>query len=157
MITFLVLLSIVSIGLFIWFILEVVKLRKGLDSLNKKLFPQENPDILNKIYEDVREYLISSNNVSASIFQIRNEVGQLRRIADGEGFVDLTDKELLPKAREAVIKAGRASASLIQRRLRVGYARAAALLDFLEAEGTIGPGDGAEPREIITKEVIKIL
>ncbi len=60
----------------------------------------------------------------------------------------LKEDEMLPQAREVVIRAGRGSASLLQRRLRVGYARAARLLDLLEEEGTIGPADGAKPREV---------
>lgn len=57
---------------------------------------------------------------------------------------------LLEEAKEVIIQAGKASASLLQRRLKVGYARAARLLDLLEAMGFIGPGDGAKPREILT-------
>ena len=49
------------------------------------------------------------------------------------------------------MEAGKASASLLQRRLRVGYARAARLLDILEDRGIIGPGDGAKPREVYLK------
>jgi len=56
--------------------------------------------------------------------------------------------ELLSQAEEVVRQAGKASASLLQRRLRVGYARAARLLDLLEDRGIIGPGDGAKPREV---------
>lgn len=67
------------------------------------------------------------------------------------GFDDDGDDELLPDAREAITIAGKASASLLQRRLRVGYARAARLLDLLEAQGFIGPADGARPREILLK------
>ncbi len=66
------------------------------------------------------------------------------------GFEDLGDDELLAQARDLVVKAGKASASLLQRRLRVGYARAARLLDLLEEQGVIGPGDGAKPREILS-------
>ena len=51
------------------------------------------------------------------------------------------------------MQAKKASASLFQRRLRVGYARAARLLDLLEQEGTIGPGDGAKPREILVTSI----
>jgi len=58
------------------------------------------------------------------------------------------DDPLLNEAAEEVKRAGKASASLLQRRLRVGYARAARLLDILEAKGIIGPGDGAKPREV---------
>ena len=48
-----------------------------------------------------------------------------------------------------VIKAGKASASYLQRRLRVGYARAARLIDLLEDAGIVGPADGSRPREIL--------
>ncbi|HEX3099840.1 MAG TPA: DNA translocase FtsK 4TM domain-containing protein [Patescibacteria group bacterium] len=58
------------------------------------------------------------------------------------------DDELFEAAKEEVIRAGKASASLLQRRLRVGYARAARLLDILEERNIIGPGDGAKPREV---------
>ena len=51
-----------------------------------------------------------------------------------------------------IIKANKASASYLQRRLRIGYARAARILDLLEEEGTISPGDGSKPREILIKK-----
>lgn len=60
--------------------------------------------------------------------------------------------ELLEEAKDIILKAGKASASLLQRRLRVGYARAARLLDLLENQGLIGPGDGAKPREVLISE-----
>ncbi|NQU83900.1 MAG: DNA translocase FtsK [Parcubacteria group bacterium] len=56
---------------------------------------------------------------------------------------------LLPNAKEVIIQAKKASASLLQRRLKVGYARAARLLDILEADGFIGPADGAKPRALL--------
>ncbi len=62
---------------------------------------------------------------------------------------------LIPEAKEEIIRAGKASASLLQRRLKVGYARAARLLDLLEQEGFIGPGDGAKPREILNVQFTK--
>lgn len=58
------------------------------------------------------------------------------------------EDDMYEAAKEEVIRAGKASASLLQRRLRVGYARAARLLDILEDKGVIGPGDGAKPREV---------
>jgi len=51
-------------------------------------------------------------------------------------------------AKRVVVEAKKASASLLQRRLKVGYARAARLLDILEKRGVIGPGEGAKPREV---------
>jgi S-DNA-T family DNA segregation ATPase FtsK/SpoIIIE len=59
-----------------------------------------------------------------------------------------SEDPLLEEAMEEVQRAGKASASLLQRRLRVGYARAARLLDILEEKGIIGPGEGAKPREV---------
>ncbi len=64
------------------------------------------------------------------------------------------DDELLEEAKNIIFEAGKASASLLQRRLKVGYARAARLLDLLEEQGIIGPADGAKPREILVREVI---
>jgi len=56
---------------------------------------------------------------------------------------------LLNEAVELVVRTGKASASYLQRRFRVGYARAARLLDLLEMKGVVGPGEGAKPREIL--------
>lgn len=65
------------------------------------------------------------------------------------GGGDEEGDDLYEEAKETVIKSGKASASLLQRRLRVGYARAARLLDILEANGVIGQADGSKPREIL--------
>jgi S-DNA-T family DNA segregation ATPase FtsK/SpoIIIE len=70
-------------------------------------------------------------------------------IGGGAGGDGEDDDPLIPDAKEEIIRAGKASASLLQRRLKVGYARAARLLDLLEQEGFIGPADGAKPREIL--------
>ena len=55
----------------------------------------------------------------------------------------------LMEAKEVILQAGKASASLLQRRLSVGYARAARIIDILEEEGFIGPSNGSKPREIL--------
>lgn len=77
-----------------------------------------------------------------------NENALVSTVLDGGG----DDDELYEQAREEVIRAGKASASFLQRRLKVGYARAARLLDILEDKGVIGPGDGAKPREVFGAE-----
>lgn len=61
------------------------------------------------------------------------------------------DDELYEEARQCVIEAGKASTSYLQRKLKLGYARAARLIDILEERGVIGPGDGAKPREVLEK------
>ena len=73
----------------------------------------------------------------------------------GEGgfFGELVEDELFDQAKEVVVQAGKASASLLQRRLRIGYARAARLLDLLEDKGVIGPADGAKPRKILIENI----
>ena len=67
----------------------------------------------------------------------------------GGGFDDGDDDDMYEAARAAVMEAGKASTSYLQRKLRVGYARAARLIDILEERGVIGPGDGAKPREVL--------
>jgi S-DNA-T family DNA segregation ATPase FtsK/SpoIIIE len=61
------------------------------------------------------------------------------------------DDDLYEEARETVIQAGKASTSYLQRKLRIGYARAARLMDLLEENGVIGQGDGAKPRDVLIK------
>jgi DNA segregation ATPase FtsK/SpoIIIE, S-DNA-T family len=59
------------------------------------------------------------------------------------------DDDLYEDARMTVIEAGKASTSYLQRKLGVGYARAAKLIDMLEERGVIGPGNGAKPRDVL--------
>jgi len=59
------------------------------------------------------------------------------------------DDDLFEEARNAVVEAGKASTSYLQRKLRIGYSRAARLMDLLEERGVIGPQDGSKPRSII--------
>ena len=61
------------------------------------------------------------------------------------------DDEMYEEARACIIEAGKASTSYLQRKLKLGYARAARLMDMLEERGVIGPGDGAKPREVLEK------
>ncbi len=67
-----------------------------------------------------------------------------------------SDKEnedpLFLEAKEIVLKAKKASATLLQRRLRIGYPRAASLLDMLEEVGIVGPAEGSKPREILISQ-----
>jgi S-DNA-T family DNA segregation ATPase FtsK/SpoIIIE len=73
--------------------------------------------------------------------------------ADGAVFSSSLDEDddddLYEDARMAVLEAGRASTSYLQRKLRVGYSRAARLIDMLEERGVIGPGEGSKPRAIL--------
>lgn len=68
--------------------------------------------------------------------------------SDGDGGDGPAD-EMLPKAIEAVIEAQSASTTLLQRKLKLGYARAARIIDDLEERGIIGPYEGAKPRKVL--------
>lgn len=61
---------------------------------------------------------------------------------------------LFNEAKRFILEAGKASASLLQRRMKVGYARAARILDEMEEAGIIGPADGAKPREILVAQSV---
>jgi DNA segregation ATPase FtsK/SpoIIIE, S-DNA-T family len=67
------------------------------------------------------------------------------------GGDDDVDDDLYAEARAAVEEAGRASTSYLQRKLRIGYSRAARLMDLLEEKGVIGAADGSRPRDVLSK------
>ncbi len=108
-----------------------------------------------KEVKKVVNYIISNNTgeekedisgeIENSTFQ--SLTGALE--AQSDGFSSGEDP-LYEEAKKVVIEARKASASLLQRRLRVGYARAARLVDMLEEKGIVGPGEGAKPREVYT-------
>lgn len=69
---------------------------------------------------------------------------------DLERDVEESDDDIMyEEARETVMRAGKASTSYLQRKLRVGYARAARLMDMLEENGVIGPSQGSKPRDVV--------
>jgi S-DNA-T family DNA segregation ATPase FtsK/SpoIIIE len=68
---------------------------------------------------------------------------------DGNGESSQEDDELFDDAVRLVFEFGKASTSLLQRRLRIGYGRAAHLIDMMERDGLVGPADGSKPREIL--------
>lgn len=74
--------------------------------------------------------------------------------SDSSGGSDMFDDEMVEKAIEVVIDAGQASTSSLQRRLKLGYARAARIIDQLEELGVVGPFEGAKPRAVLmTREM----
>jgi hypothetical protein len=61
------------------------------------------------------------------------------------------DEPLFDQGVDLVIKAGKASTSFLQRHLKIGYSRAARMIDLMEEAGVVGPGEGAKPREILVE------
>ncbi len=81
---------------------------------------------------------------NAAETQAANEGGGSRTDADGDGYDDM-----LPAAVEVVVEAGLASVSLLQRRLKLGYSRAARIVDEMEGMGIVGPYEGSKPRKVL--------
>jgi S-DNA-T family DNA segregation ATPase FtsK/SpoIIIE len=92
------------------------------------------------------------------LHQIEQNVAEKEKGSKGVGGsapedVDNTFDELLPSAIEVVVETGMASVSMLQRRLKLGYSRAARLVDQMEEKGVVGPFEGSKPRQVlITKE-----
>jgi S-DNA-T family DNA segregation ATPase FtsK/SpoIIIE len=63
--------------------------------------------------------------------------------------IDTSGDSLYPQALDTVISTGNASTTFLQRKLKIGYARAASLIDMLEHKGVVGPADGSKPRKIL--------
>jgi S-DNA-T family DNA segregation ATPase FtsK/SpoIIIE len=94
-----------------------------------------------------KEESLDDEDISADAFEKKSNILEFNNATD-----DGSGDDLLEAAKTEVIRAKKASASLLQRRLRVGYARAARLLDILGEKGIVGPSDGAKPREVYIAE-----
>jgi S-DNA-T family DNA segregation ATPase FtsK/SpoIIIE len=111
----------------------------------------QSPFISETEVKKVVEYLVKNSEDEAPT-DINMEADKSKNIVF-ESFMKSGESEddLYEEAREIVIQAGKASTSYLQRKLRVGYARAARLMDILEENGVIGPGEGAKPRDVLIR------
>ena len=100
-----------------------------------------------------------SDEVQAQIEQkmeqgSKGDGGSSNAAADSGGSGD----ELLPDAVEVILETGQASVSMLQRRLKLGYARAARIVDEMEERGIVGPFEGSKPRQLlITREQWEVM
>lgn len=97
----------------------------------------------NKTFDDETEM----DNDLVQQLERTAEEGETVSFYNGSGEKSGEDS-LYEDAKRVVVESKKASASLLQRRLRLGYARAARLIDMLEEKGVVGPGEGAKPREV---------
>jgi len=67
----------------------------------------------------------------------------------GPNGVEYEKDELYDEAARIVVQTGQASISYLQRKMRIGFSRAARLVDMMEAEGLVSPGAGGKPREVL--------
>ncbi len=108
-----------------------------------------------KEVSQIVKYIIENNQE----YSEKTEKEDFKEIAEKDNrlknsqidFDDINEDmdELYPEAFKAIMEAKKASTSLLQRRLKIGYNRAARLMDMLEERGVVGQGDGAKPREIL--------
>ncbi|MCU6795396.1 DNA translocase FtsK [Paenibacillus sp. WQ 127069] len=103
----------------------------------------------------VQGAFLSDNEVEDVVNFVRNQeqanyvedmVPQVEEQAEGTNQVE---DELYDQAVQIILEAKQASVSLLQRRMRVGYTRAARLIDSMEAKGVVGPYEGSKPREVL--------
>lgn len=114
----------------------------------------------------VQGAFISDSEVEAVIDFVKDQVAEteysddvIHTIETAGAAEDPGDTdELLPDAIETVVSAGQASVSMLQRRFRIGYNRAARIVDMMEARGIIGPSEGSKPRQVLmTEEELRAL
>ncbi|SHG93925.1 DNA translocase FtsK [Tepidibacter thalassicus] len=93
------------------------------------------------------------NFVKSQVEEVNYTEDILENINKGINLDSSDEDDLLSEAIELVVNAGQASASMLQRKFRIGYNRAARLIDQMEERGLIGPSEGSKPRKVlITKE-----
>lgn len=115
----------------------------------------QGPNVTENEVKEVVSFLVAqgeklAGELADTSLQVDFEAASGGSTSNGFGGDDVDDDKY-EDAKRMVIEMGKASASLLQRRLGLGYARAARLLDILEEKGIIGPGDGAKPREVYIK------
>jgi len=87
--------------------------------------------------------------------QYRDEIANFGKSKESLNELDQEDDPLLEDAVKVVLDTGQASISMVQRRLRVGYTRAARLIDMMELKGIVGPHTGSKAREILVSTTMK--
>ena len=93
-----------------------------------------------------------SEKQNAQFTELMMEIKKLTNQISSSVAEEEDDDELYERAKEIVIEYQTASTSLLQRCLRIGYGRAARLIDMLEERGVVGPADGAKGREVLIND-----
>lgn len=116
---------------------------------------QEVKKVVNHIADQYKN--VDFEDMGPALEQSGGNTKTFTPLAAGQGAFEInfdeiedeSDDELYEEARQIVIEAGKASTSYLQRRLKIGYARAARLVDMLEERGVVGQGEGAKARQVL--------
>lgn len=115
------------------------EIEKAVDFIKEQSQTQYNNEVMEQVEQNIPIIKAEQKEQKATADSMQPEPG--------------SDEEVLERAIEFVVEAGQASTSSLQRRLKLGYARAARMMDELEQLGIIGPYEGAKPRKVLmTKE-----
>lgn len=104
--------------------------------------------VSDKEVNDVIEFIKSNSNAGEYSAEIESALERAASDPGKGGGADPDDDDLLPDAIECVVRAQQASVSMLQRRFRIGYNRAARLIDIMEERGIVSPADGSRPRKV---------
>jgi DNA segregation ATPase FtsK/SpoIIIE-like protein len=102
--------------------------------------------------ESVIEYLKSQNMGTYDPEEVEAIISASLSHAGSSGDGSKDEDELLPQAVEIVLMAGCASVSILQRRMNIGYPRAARLIDHMQDKGYVGPFEGSKPRKLLISQ-----
>ncbi|MEK7540853.1 MAG: DNA translocase FtsK [Patescibacteria group bacterium] len=105
-----------------------------------------------KVADFVSEQGKKAEEPQSVLSQSLKETLEQRESKEGEVFFGGDDDPLFEDVKRIVLETKKASASFLQRRLRIGYSRAARLIDMLEEKGLVGPADGAKPRDVFASK-----
>jgi len=107
--------------------------------------------ISEKEVKNVVDFIRTHNEPSVDLITLSSGSAESPNALFSTSLEDDVDDDLFDEAKRTVEEAGKASTSFLQRKLRIGYARAARIMDILEDKGIIGPADGARPRDVLTR------
>lgn len=117
--------------------------------------PESRAALSDEEAEEVAEFVKTSSDADYSdeiLKEIEQNVtgGKTGKDSDGDQLaMELDGDPLLPDAVEVVLDTGQASTSMLQRRLKLGYAHAARIVDELEEKGIVGPFEGSKARQVL--------
>jgi S-DNA-T family DNA segregation ATPase FtsK/SpoIIIE len=134
--------SLLSLALLLFIAVTLQKTQKGLSELKRKtdIEKDELLELLGKLNVQEKEHF------TEILLAVR---GNLEAVEEVRQSYEDADDELYAEAKRIVIEMGQASTSFLQRKLGIGYARAAHLIDKLEEDGIISPGKGAARRTVL--------
>jgi S-DNA-T family DNA segregation ATPase FtsK/SpoIIIE len=113
------------------------EVQEVVDFIKKNAVASYDDDVMNEIDQKAAQSGKPGNTGGTTV--------SAEPVSDGD--------ELLPQAVEVILETGQASVSMLQRRLKLGYARAARIVDEMEEKGIVGPFEGSKPRQLlITKD-----